>query len=51
MHGSSVYGVLESEDSHFNMCAMAEEQENSKLIVLFWLSCVLDAGNWTTAGL
>jgi len=25
MHSSSVYGVLELEDSHFNMCAMAKE--------------------------
>jgi len=25
MCGSSVYGVLEVEDSHFNMCTMAEE--------------------------
>jgi len=38
---SSVYGVLELEDSRFNTCAMAEKQENSKLIVLSAVSmCV-----------
>jgi len=29
-HGSSVYGVLELEDSHFNTCTMAEETRESK---------------------
>jgi len=29
-HSSSVYGVLELEDSHFNTCAMAEETRTFK---------------------
>jgi len=30
MHGSSVYGVLELEDSHFNTCTMVDETREFK---------------------
>ena len=50
MHSSSVYGVLKLEESRFTCAISLKKQKNSKLTVLSVLSCVLDAGNWRTAG-
>ena len=52
--GSSVYGVLKLEDSHFNMCTMAEETrefETDSFVNGYHAWRVLDAGNQRTAGL
>jgi len=54
-HSSSVYGVLDLEESHFTEhFTHALMQENSKLTVLsavIMCTAVLDTGNWRTTSL